>query len=164
MPGSFDYDRDDRDGFSLLAVFRTVAPLRIGAGGVLFLQYALESTLRAWHFIWDHAPWAMIETFTKAGVPYPNFVAPATAFLTIIVAVAWMVGFFTRLFSVLFLPLLFLVLPHVHRAADHGEETACWLFIFISITLSLSGSGLLSLDRLFSLMSRPKKRMGGRLL
>jgi uncharacterized membrane protein YphA (DoxX/SURF4 family) len=158
-----DYDRNSRDGFSLIAALRTIAPLRVGAGLVLFIQYALEATLRAWHFIWQQAPWSMIDTLASAGLPMPRALAPVAAFITVAVAIAWTLGFFTRLFSVLFLPVVLGALVIAHRSADEGHETAAWLFLFICGTLILNGSGAISLDRLFRLMSKPKSS-GGKLL
>ncbi len=158
-----DYDRASRDGFSLMAVLHTIAPLRIGAGAVLFIQYALEGTLRAWHFIWQHTPWALIDTLAKTGAPLPKIIGPAAAFIAVAVAVAWFLGFFTRLFSILFLPVAIGALLAAQRIGDEGQETAAWLFLFICGTLILNGSGALSLDRLFMAMGGPKPS-GGKLL
>lgn len=161
MFSSFDdYDRDTRGGSGFLGTLMTIAPLRIGAGAVLFIQYALESTLRAWHFIWLHTAWDMIAMLGKAGVPMPQLLAPAAAFIAIAAAFAWFVGFFTRLFSVLFTPVVIGALVIAHRAGDEGHETAAWLFLFVCFTLMLNGSGALSLDRLFKAMSKPKSASG----
>lgn len=151
-----DYDRESRDGFNLAAALHTIAPLRMGAGAVLFMQYALEAALRAWHFVWEQVPWPMTGLLASSGMPVPHILAPAAAFISIAVAVAWMLGFFTRLFSLLFVPVLIGAMLSASRASEPADTTAGWLFAFITLTLILNGSGAISLDRLFKAMSKTK--------
>ena len=138
--------------------FRTMVVLRAGSGLVLFLQYALEGGIRAWQYVWQHKPWAFVETLQKAGLPWPEAVGPAVAILVLAVSLAWFFGFFTRLFSALFLPVLLVGLPMAGRLNAEGQITAGWLFVFIAVTLLLNGSGSISIDGLFRLASKPKKK------
>lgn len=138
--------------------FRTMVVLRAGAGLVLFLQYALEGGIRAWQYIWQQKPWAFIDALKVAGVPLHEAAGPAVAALALAVSVAWTLGFFTRLFSALFLPVLLVGLSLAGSLHTETHNTAGWLFVFIAITLILNGSGAISVDGLFQLASRPKKK------
>ena len=138
--------------------FRTMVVLRAGAGLVLFLQYALEGGIRAWQYIWQHKPWTFIDALKDAGLPLYEAAGPAAAFLALIVSVAWMLGFFTRLFSALFLPVILVGLSLAGRMHTESHLTEGWLFGIIAASLILNGSGAISVDGLFRMASRPKKR------
>jgi uncharacterized membrane protein YphA (DoxX/SURF4 family) len=138
--------------------FRTVAVLRIGAALLVFLEYGLEGSIRAWSFIWRHTEWPVVDAIAAAGWPYPSALGPAAAFIALGVSIAWFFGFLTRVFSIAFLPVLFATLLIVERANAGGHQAACWLLIFTSITLILYGSGKISLDWLFSLRSGKRSK------
>lgn len=153
-----DNGSNNRSG-GLLQEFQTIAVLRIGAGFVLFLGYGLEATLKAWHFIWSHAPFPLVTTLEQTWLPLPNVIAPVVSFIAMTVSMAWIVGFFTRLFAALFLPIPLFALMLASRT--HATESDCvvaWLFVFISATLVLFGSGQLSIDGLFHLGGSKKKK------
>lgn len=137
---------------------RTIAPLRVGAGLVLFFLYSLEAAVRSYELVWKHVDWPLIATLTKAGVPYPQVLGPAATGIAIVVSVAWVTGFLTRLFSCLFLPVIIAAIVVVERLNAESLAGVCWLFFFITITLIMYGSGLVSVDALFRLGSRPKKK------
>jgi uncharacterized membrane protein YphA (DoxX/SURF4 family) len=138
--------------------FRTVAVLRVGAAVVLFLQYSLEGILRAYNFVWNKASWELVDTVGQAGVPWPQFVLPAAALIAVAVSVAWMVGFLTRLFATVFLPVLLAALLIMEKVGGETHATVCWLYVFITITLMFYGSGIMSVDGLFKLGSRPRPK------
>jgi len=152
------YDSANKPEPHPLHAFRTVAVLRIGAGLVLFLQYALEGVLRAYNFVWTKAPWELVDTVGQAGMPWPQVLLPAAALISVIVAVAWIVGFLTRLFATLFLPVLITSLFIMDKVGGDAHFTVCWLYVFICITLMFYGSGMMSVDGLFKLGSRPRKK------
>lgn len=137
---------------------RTIAPLRIGAGLILFFLYALEASVRSYELIWKHIPWAMTDTLQKAGIPYPGILAPAAAGIALVVAIFWVLGFLTRLFSIVFLPVNIGAIIVIERLNAESQAGVCWLFLFVTLTLILFGSGLVSVDALFHLGSRPKKK------
>ena len=146
-------------GGGLLRELQTIAVLRIGAGLVLFLGFGLEATLQAWHYIWSQRPFPLVATLQQTWLPLPNVVAPATAFIAATVAIAWILGFFTRLFSAMFLVVVLLALTIM--GSIHATETdyvVAWLFVFISVTLLLYGSGQISVDGLFSLGGGKKQK------
>jgi uncharacterized membrane protein YphA (DoxX/SURF4 family) len=148
-----------RPGGGALNGLRTIAVLRIGSGLVLFLAYALQATVEAWHFIWHSGRFALVGTLGQAGLPWANVLAPTVAFIAVTVSVAWVVGFFTRLFAALFLPIAFVALFVAARVgASESASVVAWLFVFISITLMLYGSGQISVDGLFRLGGRSKQR------
>jgi uncharacterized membrane protein YphA (DoxX/SURF4 family) len=137
---------------------RTIAPLRIGAGLVLLFLYALEGGVRSYEAVWKHVPWEMTTTLQKAGMPYPQVLAPLAAGIALVVAVFWVLGFLTRLFSIVFLPVNVGAIIVVERLNAESQAGVCWLFLFVTVTLILHGSGLFSVDALFQLGSRPKPK------
>lgn len=151
--------RSSGGGGSFLQEFQTIAVLRIGAGLVLFLGYGLEATLQAWHFIWQKAPFALVQTLEPTFLPWPQFFAPTAAFVTCTVAIAWIIGFYTRLFAAVFIPLPLVTLMVAGTVkATESECIVAWLFVIISATLLLYGSGNLSVDALFRLGGGSRKK------
>jgi len=151
--------RSSGGGAGFLQEFQTIAILRIGAGLVLFLGYGLEATLKAWHFIWSKAPFPLIQTLEPIFLPWPQVVAPTVAFITCTVAIAWIIGFYTRLFAALFipLPLVALIVAGTVKASE-ADCVVAWLFLIIGVTLLLYGSGNLSVDALFRLGGGSRKK------
>jgi uncharacterized membrane protein YphA (DoxX/SURF4 family) len=66
------------------------------------------------------------------------------------VAFSWISGFLTRLFAVFFLPVVITALVLLQKAGSPMVESA-WLYLFITVTLLLFGSGAISVDQLFRL-------------
>ena len=145
---------------SALHRLRTLAPLRVGAGLVLFFFYALGAGVQSYKMIWKHEAWSLVPILEKAHVPYPNVVGAVATGIAIVVSVAWVTGFLTRFFSLVFLPVIIGALIVVERLNAEAQAGVCWLFFFITITLVMYGSGLVSVDALFRLGSRPKKKKG----
>jgi uncharacterized membrane protein YphA (DoxX/SURF4 family) len=137
---------------------RSIAPLRVGTGLTLFFLYALEASVHAYELVWKHVPWPLVETLKKAGVPYPHFIGPAATLVALIVSITWVTGFLTRLFSIVFLPVVIGAIVVVERLNAEAQAGVCWLFLFITLTFIMYGSGLVSVDALFKLGSRPKKK------
>jgi len=139
------------------SLFKTVAILRIGTGTLLLTRHALAALPAAYHFLWNNQPWDWATFMAENGVPYAHLVAPAVALLVGLVAVFWVLGFLTRFFAVVFLPIAAGALVLAQKVGSPMVET-CWLYIFAAITLLLFGSGAISLDKLFNLGQRPKKK------
>lgn len=134
----------------LSSLFKTVAIVRIGTGTLLMTRHGFSAALSAYQFFWKEQPWAWVTAFHDAGLPYPHLVAPLTALLVAGVALSWIIGFLTRLFSVLFLPVVITALVILQKAGSVQVEAA-WLYLFITVTLLLYGSGAVSVDQLFRL-------------
>lgn len=149
---------------SFSSLFKTIAILRIGTGALLLTRHAWVAAIGAYQFLWEEKSWSWVEAFRSAGLPYPQFTAPAAAIILTAVAVSFTVGFLTRLFAIVFMPVLALFLIYTQKVGSAQVETA-WLYLLISFTLLLFGSGAISLDKLFrigeSWASRPKKKKGG---
>lgn len=143
-------------GDGIGGLFKTVSILRIGSGLVLALFHAWQGAIGAWQFLWQEKAWNWVTILNEAQAPYPHLVAPAAAALLAAVAVSWIVGFLTRLFSFLFIPLGIGALALAERIEAPQVET-CWLYLLIAVTLMLFGSGNVSLDWFFQLARRPKK-------
>ncbi|HBJ85490.1 MAG TPA: hypothetical protein DDZ88_16755 [Verrucomicrobiales bacterium] len=132
------------------SLFKTVAIVRIGTGTLLMTRHGFSAALSAYQFFWKEQPWAWVTAFHDAGLPYPHLVAPLTALLVAGVALSWIIGFLTRLFSVIFLPVVITALVILQKAGSVQVEAA-WLYLFITVTLLLYGSGAVSVDQLFRL-------------
>lgn len=115
------------------------------------------AAMNAYQFFWKEQPWAWVPAFHDAGVPYAHLVAPVVAAIVAGVALSWILGFLTRLFAVVFLPIVITALVLLQKAGSVQAETA-WLYLFIAVTLILFGSGAVSLDQLFRLGSGGGKR------
>ncbi len=134
------------------SLFKTIAIVRIGAGTLLMTRHGFGAALGAYQFFWKEQSWAWPTLFHDAGLPYPHLLAPLVAVVVAGVALSWMLGFLTRLFSVVFLPVVITALVFLQKAGVPQGETA-WLYLFITVTLILFGSGAVSLDQLFRLGS-----------
>lgn len=134
----------------LSSLFQTTAILRIGAGFLLMTRHGFNEAINAYHFFWKEQPWDWVPAFNAAGLPYAHLVAPFVAVLVAGVALSWILGFLTRLFSVLFLPVVITALVLLPQTGPTHVEAA-WLYLFVAVTLLLFGSGALSADQLFRL-------------
>lgn len=143
-----------------LGKIRSIAPLRVGAGLVLFFFYALGPAVESYKMIWKHEAWALVPILQKAHVPFPDVLGSVAVGIALVVSIAWITGFLTRLFSIIFLPVIVGAIVVVERLNAEAQAGICWLFFFITITLVMYGSGLVSVDALFRLGSRPKKKKG----
>jgi len=134
------------------SLFKTVAVLRIGAGTLLMVRHGFSAALGAYQFFWQEKPWAWPSAFHDAGLPYAHLLAPVTALVVAAVALSWISGFLTRFFAVVFLPVIITALVLLQKAGAPQVEAA-WLYLFITATLLLFGSGAISVDQLFRLGS-----------
>lgn len=141
---------------SVGSFLKTIVILRVGAGILLLKQHGWVAAQGAYDFLWKEQPWEWVKVFSDAGLPYPTLLAPTMAIVVAAVAVSWCVGFLTRLFAVVFMP----VAIGVILLAGPGYLEVGWLYLLISITLLLYGSGAVSIDSLFRLgesWRKPKK-------
>lgn len=136
----------------LSSLFKTIAILRIGSGTLLMARHGFSAAMSAYQFFWKEQPWAWVPAFHEAGIPYPHLVAPVVAVVVAGVALSWILGFLTRLFAAVFLPISITALVLLQKAGSVQAEAA-WLYLFITVTLILFGSGAVSLDKLFRLGS-----------
>lgn len=145
-------------------LFKTIAILRIGAGVLLFTRHGWTAGMGAYEFLWQEKNWDWVKMFNDVGLPLPALLAPGVAIVITAVALSWSLGFLTRLFSVLFMPVLVGFLAYAHKTGSETVETG-WLYLLIAITLTLFGSGAVSIDKLFRLgggggRAKKKKRKG----
>jgi len=139
----------------LSSLVKTSAILRIGTGIVLMSRHAWDGVWNAYQFLWKEVPWTWVADFTEEGVPLPYLAAPTVALLLFVVAAALIVGFVTRLFSAILITLCSIAL--LFAADDYAAfSELCWLYLLISFTLLLFGSGAASLDQLLQIGSRSK--------
>jgi uncharacterized membrane protein YphA (DoxX/SURF4 family) len=132
------------------ALFKTAAILRIGTGTLLLSRHGLQGVLNGYQFFWKEQPWSWAEAFAAAGLPFPHLLAPTAALIIAAVGVSWTLGFLTRFFSLIFLPVSITAVIFLQKAGS-AEVEAAWLYTFIAATLLLYGSGSISLDKLFRL-------------
>ena len=124
-------------------------PLRLGAGASLLYLHAWAQAVAVFHFLWHRTPWDAVSQFEKAGLPFPKILAVSAALLATLVAISWLLGFLTRFFSFIFLPLAIGALWIANRNSQFVDAEVCVLYFFIALTLLISGPGWLSLDTLF---------------
>jgi uncharacterized membrane protein YphA (DoxX/SURF4 family) len=139
----------------LSSLIKTSAILRIGTGIMLMSRHAWEGIWNAYQFLWKEQPWHWVVTFAEEGVPVPYLAAPFAALLLFVVALAFIVGFVTRLFAAILLSLCCIALLFAQNDYAAFSEL-CGLYGLISFTLLLFGSGAVSLDQLITLGSRSK--------
>lgn len=140
--------------------FKTIAIVRIGSGVLLMTRHGFNAAWNAYEFFWKEKPWTWVPLFHDAGLPQAHLLAPVVAVVVAGVALSWILGFLTRLFAVVFLPVVITALVLMEKTHAAQAETA-WLYLFIAVTLILFGSGAVSLDQLFRLGSgggAPKRR------
>ncbi|MDZ4288171.1 MAG: TQO small subunit DoxD [Prosthecobacter sp.] len=147
------------------SLFKSIAILRIGAGLLLLTRHGWDAAWGAGQFLWSETNWDWVRIFNEAGLPMPTLTAPAVAIVVAAVAFSWCIGFLTRLFAVIFLPIILGFLAFAKAAGGAYTEVG-WLYLIITITLILYGSGVLSIDKLFRLgadfgSARKKKRKKG---
>ena len=139
--------------------FKTIVVLRVGAGLLLLSQHGWAAAHGAYEFLWEEKAWLWVKAFSDAGLPYPTLLAPTLAILVAAVAVSWCVGFLTRLFAFVFMPVAIGV---ILKAGPEYMEVG-WLYLLISVTLLLYGSGAVSIDKLFRIgesWGQPRKKKG----
>jgi uncharacterized membrane protein YphA (DoxX/SURF4 family) len=153
---SFSSTRPD---FELAGLFKTISVLRIGAGLTLLWFHAWHGAIGAYQFLWNEQAWNWVDAFKTAGFPLPHITAPAAAIVVAAVAICWTLGFLTRLFAAVFIPVAIGAL-WMAKSLNSPQAEACWLYLFIAATLLLFGSGNVSLDGIFRFGAglRPKKR------
>lgn len=140
---------------------KSISILRIGTGAVLAWFHGWPGAVSAYRFLWKEQPWDWVGVLDKAHVPYPHLVAPAAAFVIAAVAISWLLGFVTRLFSAAFIPVAIGSMIVAHRL-DSSQIETCALYLPIAVTLLIFGSGNVSLDFFFrlgqQLKEQPKRR------
>ncbi len=159
MLSSFGSNSSSRAGHSPLSAFRTVSLLRIGTGLVLFFYYGLEAMMRGWQFALKQVPWTFAADLERAAIlPAPKVFAVLVAIIVVGVSVSWTLGFLTRLFAALFIPVIIGGMVVGERLSIPGHGELGMLYLLIALSLLISGSGTVSLDTLFKLGSGLKKR------
>ena len=135
-------------------------PLRIGAALTLGYLHVWPESLAAWHHLWNQAPWELPLILQKASFPYPHIVAYAGTVIACSVVLSWFFGFLTRFFSFIFLPVAIGIIfagNSLNEATSVREIGA--LYLFIALSLLVTGSGWFSVDGIFQFGTRrPKKK------
>jgi uncharacterized membrane protein YphA (DoxX/SURF4 family) len=142
----------------LLSFLRSPAVLRIGVGLVLLLYYGIPAVAQGYPYVWRGAAWDWPDLFKQVGLPVPHLLAPITAGIIASVSVAWTLGFLTRLFALIFMPVSIGAIYMAEKMDATAHQPFCYLLLFVTFTLMLFGSGQVSVDQLFRLASRPKKK------
>lgn len=145
----------------LASLFKTASVLRIGAGLVLLTRHSWEAALKAYQFVWKELPWDWVPIFVEQGVPMAHLAAPTTAAILLVVSLSWITGFLTRFSAALMIALCAAALGFA--STDYGAfSELCWLYLLTAFTLTLFGSGAISLDQLFRIGSRWGKKSPNR--
>ena len=124
-------------------------PLRIGAGVTLLYLHSWSEAALGWQHLVNQKPWPLISLLEKGALPYPHVLAYMAAAVAAITATCWIIGFLTRFFSLLFLPVAAAALLLANRLGEHLGAEAALLYLLIAITLVITGSEWFSVDALF---------------
>ncbi len=155
----FDYSNNDqRGGSSPSGQWVGTIPLRIGSALVLLYLHTWQQAVSGWRFLWHQQPWDLPALITKASLPYHDPLAIITATIGISVTVSWLLGFLTRFFAFIFIPLVLGALLAANRLGEYTAAETAMLYLFISFTLLITGSGWFSADALFKIKRTKKKR------
>lgn len=149
-----------RSNPSITAAFKTVLILRLGAGVLLFTLHGWRPALDAYHFLWEETPWDWVPAFDAAGLPMAHLLAPAAAIIIAAVGLSWIVGFLTRFFSALLIPVGLMSFKVVNQVEPAAIESV-YLYLLVAVTLLLFGSGAISVDGLFRLGAGGRKKNSG---
>ena len=140
------------------SVLKTVSILRIGAGATLMAFHGWPGAVGAYSFLWKEKAWSWVPVFEQAGLPFAHLIAPLVAVVLALVALSWIIGFLTRLFSFFAIPLA-LGAMMLAKQVDPTHLESSFLYLAIAITLLLFGSGNVSIDWFFQLGSRKKETL-----
>ena len=133
-------------------------PLRIASGAVLLYLHTWHHAVSGWHFLWHQQPWELPALLAKAQFSYSSALAIAGTAVAFSVTVSWVLGFLTRLFSALFIAVLLGALLACNRLEEHAGAETAMLYLLISVTLVVTGSGWFSVDTLFVMSRAPKRK------
>jgi uncharacterized membrane protein YphA (DoxX/SURF4 family) len=133
--------------------------LRIGAGLTLLYLHVWHQSQLAFQFVWNRKAWDAVEAVKKSGLPFATVLAVGAEAVALLVALSWILGFATRFFSLLFLPVMLGSLWVANKSGETNGAELCLLYFFISIALLVHGSGWFALDTVFQgRRSKPKRR------
>ena len=142
------------------SIFRSVLVLRLGAGLLLFGRHGWTAAIDAYHFLWKEQPWDWVPALDAAGLPMAHLLAPAAALLIAAVGLSWILGFLTRFFAAVLIPICLASFAVVRQVEPAAVESV-WLYLLVAFTLMLFGSGAISIDGLFNLGSGGGKKSSG---
>lgn len=139
------------------SLFGTI-PLRIASAAVLLYLHTWQHVRSAWQFLWHQQPWDLPGIVAKAGLPYAPVIAITVAVIAFVVSLSWLIGFLTRFFSVLFIPVLLGAIFVANRLEDYAYGESAMIYLLIAVTLVITGSGWFSVDTVFEMNRLPKRR------
>ena len=124
--------------------------LRILSAFVLVYFQGWQQVVLAWHFVWDKAKWPLVDQMTESGFPAANVLAPVFAALLVIVAVALLLGFLTRIVAAIGLALCLLVLLCNLELSDSLNVQSLILHAGLLLIMTFAGGGRFSLGTLLT--------------
>ena len=134
-----------------------VIPLRIAAGLTLLYMHVWQHAPLAWRAVWNQQPWEVIGSVEQSGMPLAKTMAAFGAGVAAFTAVCWILGFFTRVASVAFIPITLGALWVCNRVDQSFGAETCVLYFMIALTLLVQGPGWLSVDALFNRRKNKRK-------
>ncbi len=140
---------------------QTVALLRMGTGLLLLLYFGIPAAVNGYQFVWNAGTWEWVKIVASAKFPAPHLLTPIAGGITILVSLSWLVGFYSRLFAILFLPVVFGGIALAEGLNAQAYEPFCYLLLFVTLTVILYGSGMISVDAVFQFAEQPKKKKRG---
>lgn len=136
-----------------------VTPLRIGSALVLLFQHVWSQIPQAFQALWNGKAWDVIDLLSRAGMPFPKFLALVAALIVTLVSAGWLLGFLTRVCALMLVPVALGALIVCNRNGYLPGSEISLLYFFIAVTVAYSGPGWLSLDALFRRRGRSSKKL-----
>ncbi|CAN5182454.1 hypothetical protein BH23VER1_BH23VER1_33130 [soil metagenome] len=143
-----------------ISITRALAALvlRAGLGLTLILFHGFPEIRLAWEFVWEDAPWPLVDHVRALGIPLANFVTPAAVTIGLAAAVALTIGLLTRIAATILLAIMVAAaIGLVSPPASPLVELAFTYIVGFTALVCL-GSGIFSLDALLSKTPRPVKK------
>lgn len=129
--------------------------LRLATAFCLIYFQAWAQIKMAWAFVWEKAPWQLVDQMSAASFPAPNILAPLLISLLLLVGIALGFGFLCRIVSLIGVLLCGLVLVTQLELSSTLSSQTLVLYCSIFLVIIFAGGGRISLDSLLTQRKTP---------
>lgn len=123
--------------------------LRIGASSLLMWRHGIDHGFEAWFGLWHEEPWPLAEGVRQLGLPWPEVLATIAVVFGLGACLLWVVGLLTRVAAIAMMFVLVGFGAWFWLADDFASVELTAVYMVITLSLFVMGSGPLSLDILF---------------
>lgn len=130
--------------------------LRVFGGLPMIYFQGWDQAIRAYRYIWEDKPWALVTDMAEKAIFAPNVMASILIFFLLSSSFAVLIGFLTRINATIMLLCTLLILLFGLLGQFLISQTLV-VYAGIFATLIMSGPGLISLDALLTKRRAKKK-------